>query len=354
MSSNQLLPRMKRELEILECDPPPGIVCYPIDDSLLHFCSQIKGPKDTPYEDGLFKVDVQIPSRYPMEPPKMQFITPIYHPNVDDAGRICLDILKMPPNGSWKPSLNISTTLTSLSILMADPNPDDPLLVEIASEFKENKSLFIQKARQATLQHAIEDNKALITEDLIQEPEQASSSTPAVAVPVSSSSQDIQQQEFVTLPPLEKNVVIIQKAAQEAASENLNKAEENFPTVTHKKKILSLSKVNSKIEKKRPLERISTQPISAPTGSTSVIPIASPPTISKSLQEEKVDRVEKRRPFGDITKRSINVPANIQPTTNQTQVTANNLNVLNKAERKRYLLRKKPNDAVSKRQKLTE
>ncbi|CAI2162914.1 7525_t:CDS:10 [Funneliformis geosporum] len=336
MSSSQLLPRMKRELEILECDPPPGIVCYPIDDSLLHFCSQIKGPKDTPYEDGLFKVDVQIPSRYPMEPPKMQFITPIYHPNVDDAGRICLDILKMPPNGSWKPSLNISTTLTSLSVLMADPNPDDPLLVEIASEFKENKSLFIQKARQATLKHAMEDNKSLNTEDLIQKPEQASSSTPAVGMPTSSSSS--------SQPHIEKKV-IVQKAAQEATSDNLNETEErNFPTVTHKKKILSLSKVNSKIEKKKPLERISTQLKSDPTVSTSIMIPALPLTSSKSLQEEKVERVEKRRPFGDITKRSINVPANIQATTNQTQVSANNLN---KAERKRNLLRKKPNDVAT-------
>ncbi|CAG8577576.1 13766_t:CDS:2 [Cetraspora pellucida] len=157
MSSSYFLPRMKRELEILEHDPPPGVVCYPVDGSFTRFCAQIKGPKDTPYEDGMFKVDVQIPARYPMEPPRMQFITPIYHPNVDDVGRICLDILKMPPNGSWKPSLNISTTLTSLCILMADPNPDDPLLVEIASEFKENRSLFLQKAKEATLKHAMEN-----------------------------------------------------------------------------------------------------------------------------------------------------------------------------------------------------
>ncbi|CAJ0751421.1 9612_t:CDS:2, partial [Entrophospora sp. SA101] len=120
---------------ILERDPPPGIICYPVDDSLMHFCARIKGPKDTPYEEGIFKVDVVIPPRYPLEPPRMQFLTPIYHPNIDDVGRICLDILTMPPKGSWKPSLNISTTLTSLSILMADPNPDDPLIPEIVWKY---------------------------------------------------------------------------------------------------------------------------------------------------------------------------------------------------------------------------
>nr|CAG8493218.1 8409_t:CDS:2 [Entrophospora candida] len=160
MCSSNLLPRLKRELEILERDPPPGIICYPVDDSLMHFCARIKGPKDTPYEEGIFKVDVVIPPRYPLEPPRMQFLTPIYHPNIDDVGRICLDILTMPPKGSWKPSLNISTTLTSLSILMADPNPDDPLIAEIAREFMEDRPLFNKKARQETSRHAIEDNNS--------------------------------------------------------------------------------------------------------------------------------------------------------------------------------------------------
>ena len=42
--------------------------------------------------------------RYPFEPPKVCFLTPIFHPNIDDKGRICLDVLKMPPQSSWKPS----------------------------------------------------------------------------------------------------------------------------------------------------------------------------------------------------------------------------------------------------------
>ena len=70
-----------------------------------------------------------------MEPPKMQFITPIYHPNIDNAGRICLDSLKMPPKGAWKPSLNLSTLLTTVQLLMTEPNPDDPLMSDIVSFF---------------------------------------------------------------------------------------------------------------------------------------------------------------------------------------------------------------------------
>lgn len=124
------------------------------------FCyfTEILGGEGTPYEKGLFKLELQIPERYPFEPPKVRFVTPIYHPNIDTGGRICLDTLKMPPKGAWKPCLNISTVLTSIQLLMAEPNPEDPLMADISDEYKYNKSLYVEKAKQWTKQHAIEEN----------------------------------------------------------------------------------------------------------------------------------------------------------------------------------------------------
>ena len=43
---------------------------------------------------------------------------------------------QLPPHGCWKPSLNISSCLTSLQVLMSEPNPDDPLMPEIADELR--------------------------------------------------------------------------------------------------------------------------------------------------------------------------------------------------------------------------
>ncbi|KAG2187432.1 hypothetical protein INT44_005120, partial [Umbelopsis vinacea] len=155
MLSSQLLNRLKRELAILEHEPPPGIVCYPMDDDCTHLEAHINGPADSPFEKGTFKLDIQIPQRYPFDPPQMRFITPIYHPNIDEAGRICADILKMPPAGNWVPALNLSTVLLALSGLMSEPNPEDPLEMDIAAEYKENIALFRQKAQQMTLKYAI-------------------------------------------------------------------------------------------------------------------------------------------------------------------------------------------------------
>ncbi|XP_008158213.2 ubiquitin-conjugating enzyme E2 T [Eptesicus fuscus] len=146
--------RLKRELSLLATEPPPGITCWQDTDQMGDLRAQIIGGANTPYEKGVFTLEVSIPERYPFEPPQIRFLTPIYHPNIDSAGRICLDILKLPPKGAWRPSLSIATVLASIQLLMAEPNPDDPLMADISSEFKYNKPVFLSNARQWTEQHA--------------------------------------------------------------------------------------------------------------------------------------------------------------------------------------------------------
>mmetsp|Transcript_16803 Transcript_16803/g.25883 ORF Transcript_16803/g.25883 Transcript_16803/m.25883 type:complete len:114 (-) Transcript_16803:285-626(-) len=82
-----------------------------VGDDLRHWKGKIFGPKDTPYEGGIFYVDITIPSEYPFKPPKMKFDTKIWHPNISSqTGAICLDILK----NEWTPALTIRTALISL------------------------------------------------------------------------------------------------------------------------------------------------------------------------------------------------------------------------------------------------
>ncbi|KAL4224575.1 Ubiquitin-conjugating enzyme E2 T [Mactra antiquata] len=150
--------RMKKEIKMLTESPPHGISCWSNGD-IDKLEAIILGGEHTPYNGGVFKLEIQIPERYPFEPPKVKFVTPIYHPNIDTGGRICLDTLKMPPKGAWKPCLNIGTVLTSIQLLMAEPNPDDPLMTDISNEFRHNRSLYEENARKWTEKHAKQDTK---------------------------------------------------------------------------------------------------------------------------------------------------------------------------------------------------
>jgi ubiquitin-conjugating enzyme E2 T len=89
--------RLLKEIKLLDTNPPPGVTAWPIGDSLIHLHADLIGPVESPYCNGVFRLDIHIPPRYPIEPPQIKFITPIYHPNIDTGGRICLDALKMPP-----------------------------------------------------------------------------------------------------------------------------------------------------------------------------------------------------------------------------------------------------------------
>nr|CAD7259524.1 unnamed protein product [Timema shepardi] len=113
-------------------------------------CS-ILGMKDTPYESGVFRLEIVIPDRYPFEPPHVRFVTPIYHPNVDESGRICLDMLKLPPKGTWRPVFSLAGLLTSIQLLQATPNPDDPLMADILPTITTLPIQFTAVTRRTTL-----------------------------------------------------------------------------------------------------------------------------------------------------------------------------------------------------------
>lgn len=153
--SAQRTSRLKKELERLRLDPPHGVTCWPKDDGRVDILqAQLLGAEGTPYEGGVFLLEIKIPERYPFLPPQVQFSTPIYHPNVDTAGRICLDVLKSQPQGSWKPAHNLSTVLTSIQLLLSEPNPDDGLMADISHEYKHNRPQFLEKARLWVEKHA--------------------------------------------------------------------------------------------------------------------------------------------------------------------------------------------------------
>ncbi|XP_033116400.1 ubiquitin-conjugating enzyme E2 N [Anneissia japonica] len=142
--------RIIKETQRLMAEPVAGIKAIPNEDNARYFHVQMAGPKDSPFEGGFFKLELFLPEEYPMSPPKVRFMTKIYHPNIDKLGRICLDILK----DKWSPALQIRTVLLSIQALLSAPNPDDPLANDVAEQWKANESQALETARAWTRMYA--------------------------------------------------------------------------------------------------------------------------------------------------------------------------------------------------------
>ena len=142
--------RIVRETQRLLAEPVEGVNVTPYADNMRYFNVHISGPSDSPYQGGLFRLELFLPAEYPMGAPKVRFLSKIYHPNIDKIGRICLDTLKT----GWSPAFTIKTALLSIQVLLSVPNPDDPLDNDVAGHWKANESEAIAKARDWTRQFA--------------------------------------------------------------------------------------------------------------------------------------------------------------------------------------------------------
>tara|TARA_R110002050_G_scaffold236263_2_gene372140 strand:+ start:579 stop:1022 length:444 start_codon:yes stop_codon:yes gene_type:complete len=145
------LKRINKELKDLERDPPATCSAGPVGDDLFKWTATIMGPEKSAYEGGVFFLNIVFPTDYPFKPPKVNFTTRIYHPNINSGGSICLDILKE----QWSPALTISKVLLSICSLLTDPNPDDPLVPEIAHIYKTDKTKYESVAREWTRKFAM-------------------------------------------------------------------------------------------------------------------------------------------------------------------------------------------------------
>lgn len=143
--------RIQREMTLMRRDPPHNCTAGPNDgNNLFEWVGTIIGPDGTPYAGGVFGVCIRFPPTYPFKPPVIKFTTRIFHPNVNSHGDICLDILQK----EWSPALTIANVLVSIGSLLNDPNPEDPLVPEIAELYKNKPHEYRNTAHEWTLKYA--------------------------------------------------------------------------------------------------------------------------------------------------------------------------------------------------------
>jgi len=154
MASNISQSRIKREFrEVVSSDEvaKSGVKIALVDDQLTELTGSIAGPPDTPYEGGTFDLEIKIPGTYPFNPPKVRFVTKIWHPNISSVtGAICLDILR----DQWAAAMTLRTVLLSLQALLAAPEPDDPQDAVVARQYTDNQKIFFQTAQHWSAAYA--------------------------------------------------------------------------------------------------------------------------------------------------------------------------------------------------------
>jgi ubiquitin-conjugating enzyme E2 D len=143
--------RLKNEWQKLKDDPLDNISAGPINKDFYNWEANIIGPSNSVYQGAIFHLTLNIPENYPFKPPKIKFTTPIYHPNINKFGDICLDTITT----NWSPIMSIGKVLLSICSLLTDPNPDDPLEPQIAELYKNNRAEYNRNARLFTIQNTI-------------------------------------------------------------------------------------------------------------------------------------------------------------------------------------------------------
>ncbi|MDU9390091.1 ubiquitin-conjugating enzyme E2 [Pseudomonas japonica] len=144
------LKRIDHELHDFSKNPPENCSAGPVGDDLFHWQATIIGPRYSPYEGGVFFLDVQFPEDYPFKAPTVKFFTRIYHPNIGEDGEIGLDIL----GENWSPALTLAKVLLSVTSLLSEPEGREALRPQIGTEFQRTRAEFEKRAREWTERYA--------------------------------------------------------------------------------------------------------------------------------------------------------------------------------------------------------
>ena len=140
--------RLLVEFTHFQKDQTLGVSGAPSEDDLMLWNAAILGPSDTPFEKRSFELTLKFSERYPYEPPKINFVSPIFHPNINfSTGQMNLGILM----GTWNPAYNVCAILLSIQCILNDPIIDTPanILNSMAARlFQENRQEYNRRVME--------------------------------------------------------------------------------------------------------------------------------------------------------------------------------------------------------------
>ena len=144
------LKRLQKELNDMrnakQNEIPENVSFGMEDGNIFKWQATLIGSVGTPYEGGIFKLQLNFSQNYPFVPPVVKFTTRIMHPNINRTGDICLDLLK----SQWSPVCTVTHILLSIISLLSDPYPNDPLDAEVANLYKRDINEYNMRVREMT------------------------------------------------------------------------------------------------------------------------------------------------------------------------------------------------------------
>jgi ubiquitin-conjugating enzyme E2 G1 len=127
-----------------------------INDNLHTWKVILMGPRDTPYESGIYKAEMVFPIEYPEAPPTFRFITPMWYPNIDKDGNVCISILHKAGEDEfgyeylserWLPVRTPESVILSVHVLLNSPNIESAFRIEVATQYKNDMKAYYKKIR---------------------------------------------------------------------------------------------------------------------------------------------------------------------------------------------------------------
>ena len=167
--SNRATLRVQKELrDFKKCQESEDfqLKIEPKDDNFMVLTGELVGPPDTPYEGGTFVLDIKLPQDYPMAPPKISFVTKVWHPNINSQyGQICLDTLI----NRWAASLTLRTVLLTIQLLLSSAHGDGAYDFDAGRQFRKSRELFNRTARHWTNVYARGPNREIELEEMVKQ-----------------------------------------------------------------------------------------------------------------------------------------------------------------------------------------
>jgi len=136
--------RLMKEINLLNSNPLSNVYFFPSESDPLFWKIIMIGPTGSPYDGYTFVLSMQFPNDYPFKPPKVRFITPIYHCNVSKTGTICHSVL----SHNYSPAITAKEIMIHISNLLIEPNIDDQIENSVAQDYYVDRALYYKKLEE--------------------------------------------------------------------------------------------------------------------------------------------------------------------------------------------------------------